>query len=127
MTTVQSVLDLTNQPIPNGTTPQIAAQLLDASGNDVPLSALTFLTLSIVDTQTEAVVNTCNAANILNTGRGAVSSTGAVTITLLAADTALLVATDLQEYRSLIIDWTYGASQVGRQQIDLLIVALAGA
>jgi hypothetical protein len=127
MTTRTSLLGGANQPVASGQTAQYKCQLLDETGAPVPASALTALTLSIVDTATKAVVNGCNAANILNTGRGTVDANGNLVVTLAPADTTLLAAADLQEMRSLVIDWTYAAGvKLGRHQVDFLIIALSG-
>ncbi|HUN49982.1 MAG TPA: hypothetical protein VMU42_02645 [Candidatus Sulfotelmatobacter sp.] len=128
MTTRTTFIGGASQPVASGETAQYKCQLLDETGAAVPASALTALTLSIVDTATGAVVNGCSAADILNTGRGTVDAAGNLAITLTPADTALLAADDAQECRSLVIDWTYGdGSKIGRHQVDFLIVALGGA
>ena len=128
MTTRTQLIGGVNQPIASGQTALYKCQLLDETGAPVPASTLTALTLSIVDTATKAVVNGCNAANILNSGRGTVDASGNLAVTLAPADTTLLAAADLQEMRSLIIDWTYAAgAKVGRHQVDFVIVALSGA
>jgi hypothetical protein len=101
--------------------------LKDENGYLIAAVQLNSLTLSIVDTSSGAIVNSCSAVNILNTGRGTVDGEGNLTVTLGPADTALLNASDSQEYRSLIFDWTYaGGAKTGRHQVDFLIVALSG-
>jgi hypothetical protein len=128
MTTRTTLVGGANQPVASGQTAQYTCQLLDETGAPVPASALTALTLTIVDTATKAVVNGCSAANILNTGRGTVDSSGNLAVTLMPADTALLVSADTQELRSLIVDWTYAAgAKLGRHQVDFLIIGLSGA
>lgn len=130
------ITDLTASPIGPGTTPEYTAQLVDGTvldgsgkpiGKAIPAAALTTLTLTIVDTVTKAVVNACQDVNILNTDRGAVDAAGNVTVTLLAADTALLVATHSLEYRSLVLIWTFnsGAGH-GAHEVRFAIQALSG-
>lgn len=128
MTTRAVLWGGTNQPVAAGQTAQYSCQLLDQNGNAVPASALLTLTLSIVDTASMAIINGCDAQNILNANRGTVDSQGNVVVTLIApGDTALLNPADQQEVRSLVLDWTYGAGPfVGRHQVDFLIVALSG-
>lgn len=127
MTTRTSLIGNNTQPIAAGATAVYKGQLQDDLGNPISAASLTTLTLSIVDTVTKAVVNGVSAVNILNTGRGAVDSAGNLTVTLGPADTALLVASDPQEYRSLILDWTFAVgAKTGRHQVDFLIIAMAG-
>jgi hypothetical protein len=127
MTTRTVLVGGVNQPVAAGATAIYRAQLVDDLGNAIPAAALTTLTLSIVDAVSGAVVNGCQQANILNAGRGAVDAQGNLTVTLGAQDTALLAAGDVQEFRSLIFDWSYGGGKTGRHQVDFPIIALSGA
>jgi len=118
------IVDLTGTPFGAGTTPEWTFQITDANGNPIAASSLFTLTLTIVDTATKAVVNGVQDVNVLNAGRGAVDAQGNVTITLTAADTALLSATDTQEFRSLILFWTWnGGASEGWRQANCLILA----
>ena len=127
MTTRTVFIGGANQPVASGETAQYKCQLLDETAAAVAAAALAALTLSIVDTATGAVINGCSAADILNTGRGMVDAAGNLAITLTPADTLLLAASDAQECRSLVIDWSYGGGKIGRHQVDFLIAALGGA
>jgi hypothetical protein len=129
MTTRTALMGSTTAPITiaAGATAVYKGQLQDENGTAVPSAQLASLTLSIVDTFSGAIVNSCSQVNILNTGRGTVDSSGNLAVTLGPSDTALLVATDQQEYRSMVLDWTYlGGAKTGRHQVDLLIQALTG-
>lgn len=101
-------------------------QLLDETSTGVPASSLSALTLSLVDSISFAVINSVSQISVLNTGRGTVDSSGNVVITLNATDTALQSSLSSQEFRSLIIDFTYSGGKVGRHQVDILLVALSG-
>lgn len=119
------IANLTSSPIPPGSTPVYTTQLLDPAGNPIPAAALNTLTLTICNTSTRAIVNSCKDVSILNTGRGTVDASGNVTVTLLAADTALQAAADQFEYRSLVLNWTFNSGQgVGEHQVNLLIQGL---
>src|SRR6185312_16671893 len=128
MTTRTQLMGTTTSPIAiaAGASAIYKGQLQDDSGNAISAAQLGTLTLSIVDTFSGAIINSCSQANILNTGRGTVDSAGNLTVTLGPSDTALLVSTDQQEYRSLVFDWTYASgTKIGRHQVDLLIQALS--
>lgn len=120
------IANLTGQPIAPGSTPAYSVQLIDGYGNGIPAAALNTLTLTICDTSTRAIVNSCQDANILNTGRGTIDDAGNLLVQLLSSDTALEVESDPYEYRSLVLVWTYnsGAGQ-GDHQANLLIQPLA--
>lgn len=111
-----------------GSTPVYSGQLVDSTNNGLSYSALTTLTLSIVDTLTGLVINGVNKVNILNAGRGQVDAQGNLTITLLAGDTTMTdVPGASRVERSMVIDWTYnGGASVGRHQVNFILLALAG-
>lgn len=108
-----------------GSTAVYEAWLLDYAGNPIPGSALTTLTLTIIDTVTETVVNGVLTVNILNTGRGSADNTGKVTVTLEPNDTALQYPISVfrgRVQRSLIFNYTYNAgAAVGGQRENFWI------
>jgi|SRR6185437_2023727 len=129
MTTRTQLMGTTTAPISvaAGATAVYTGQLQDEDGNPISAGQLGSLTLSIVDTFSGAVVNNASQVNILNADRGTVDAQGNLTVTLETGDTALLVAADKREYRSLVFDWTYdGGAKSGRHQADFLIEALTG-
>lgn len=115
-----------------GTTPVYRGVLQDDSvpADAIGSATVTSLKLSITDDATGAVVNNCDAVNILNADRGTLDAAGNITITLLAADTAMLRASDTKETRSLTIDWTWpgpgAVTHVGRRRVVLTIVPMPG-
>lgn len=120
------IANLTGSPIAPGTTPVYSVQLIDGYGNGIPASALNTLTLTICDTSTRQIVNSCQDVNILNMGRGTVDALGNVQVQLLAADTALEIESDPYEYRSLVLRWTYNSGAgIGEHQVNLLMQPLA--
>lgn len=112
------------QPLAAGATAIYTAQFLDENRRPIPGSDLTALVLSIVDQPSGAIVNGVDQVDILNTGRGAVDNAGNLTLNLLTGDTTL-AAGIAKATRSLVFKWTYGASRVGRHQVDFPIVALS--
>jgi hypothetical protein len=113
-------------PKPAAATIVYECQLIDENGAAVPASALSALTLTLVDTISGAVINSISQVNILNSGRGTVDGSGNLVVTLSPTDTALESASSAQEYRSAVIDFTYSGGKVGRHQVDFILANLAG-
>lgn len=117
-----AISDFTSNPYSAGETVIYTGYFLDQNDAVVPLSGLSALTLSIADTILGTIVNSVSGVNILNTGRGTVSSAGLVTITLSPSDTALLTSTDVQEGRSLVITFTVSSTgYVGKKQVNFML------
>src|SRR5690348_6667791 len=117
-----AVVNATGGPYAAGSTPVYTAQLLDE--NNVPLggNSLTTMTLTIVDTITQQIINGVDRVDVLNTGRGTVDALGNITIALTAGDTSMSETTALQVQRSMIIDYTYNAGAAGnRHQVNFLL------
>jgi hypothetical protein len=124
-------VNISTGDIPANTTPVYTGNFVYGGPyGDAPLpgSALDTLTLTICDTLTGAIVNGCDAVDILNTGRGSVDDDGKLTIGLLAGDTDMSeVPGAATVLRSLIIDWTYnGGASVGRREVTFTVTALTG-
>lgn len=116
-----------NDPIPAGATVLYQATFKDETGKPIGRSALTSITLTIVDTVSKAIINGVQDTDILNNDRGTVDDNGNLVIIFQEADMALLNAADTLEERSLIIIWTYnGGSRKGLHQVDFQIQALSG-
>lgn len=110
-----------------GTTLEYKCQLQDESGTPIPAAQLSTLTLSLLDTYSRAIVNAVSDVNILNTGRGEVDSSGNVVVTLTPVDTAMLIAGDAQEFRSLVLVWTYASgAKKGDHEVVFILTALSG-
>lgn len=119
-----------DDPVPAGSTFVYGGTFKDESGNAIAASDLVSLTLTLVDTVSGAIVNSVNAVDVLNTGRGTVSAGGVFAITLgqhpNEADTALLDSTDSQEDRSIVLEWTYSSpAKTGRHEKQFTVEALS--
>jgi len=104
---------------------RVTALLVDEAGVAIPSIGLSTLTLTLYnrDSVTKEIINSVDAVNILNTGRGSVhASSGLLTITLEPNDTAIVdTATDLEWHRALI-QGTYGAgAKTFRQEVDFQV------
>lgn len=124
-----------NSPYAENSTPIYRGLLVDVYGVGIPAAAVSVLTLTIADTLTGTIINSCNQANILNTGRGTLDSSGNLQILFEAADMSLSESPGVaQLQRSAIIDWTYATSGPtppastgqGRHQVNFIVQALAG-
>lgn len=122
-------INLPGGPWPAGATITVQGQIVDPEGNGLAAANLTALTLTLVDTLTGLIVNGCYKANILNYGRGTVDVSGDLTIRLGPNDTSIADAPGAARLqRSMIVDWTWADgiyTSVGRQQANLMLVALA--
>jgi hypothetical protein len=121
-----------NSPYASGSTPVYAALLADPYGVGIPAAAVSVLTLTLVDTETGAIINGVDHIDILNVNRGALDSAGNLQIVLLAGDTSMSDVPGLnQVQRSMIIDWTYAtsgpqaSSGSGRHQVNFIVQSLA--
>lgn len=95
--------------------------LRDQDGTPVPDSALTFLTLSLVDTFTQVVINNISNQNILNQDRGTVDSGGNLTVILSPDDMSMseTVAPFIQ--RSMILSYGVIGGLVGAFRQDFIV------
>jgi hypothetical protein len=94
------------------TTLRITATLLDEAGAAIPSAGLTTLTLTLYnrDSAAQEIVNSVNAVDILNTGRGTVhASSGLLTIVLEPADNTIITTTNDLEWHRALIQGTYAA------------------
>lgn len=107
------------------TTMQITATLVDETGEAVPLAGLSALTLTLYnrDSAAQEIINSVNAVNILNAGRGTMHATsGLLTITLLPADNAIIdSANDLEWHRALVQGSYGGGVKAVKYEIDFQV------
>lgn len=107
------------------TTMQITATLVDEAGAVVPLAGLSALTLTLYnrDSAAQEIINSVNAVNILNAGRGTMHATsGLLTITLLPADNAIIdSANDLEWHRALVQGSYGGGVKAVKYEIDFQV------
>jgi len=107
------------------TTLRITATLLDESGLAIPSAGLTTLTLTLYirDSTAQEVVNSVNAVDILNVGRGTVhASSGVLTIVLDPADNTIIDSTTDLEWHRILIQGTYAAgAKAFKQECDFQV------
>lgn len=120
------VVNAPNGPYAAGSTPEYTALIVDAERRGIPASRLDALRLTIVNTLSGQVVNSCQDQNILNTNRGTVDEEGLVTVTLQRGDTSMDdVPGDSDVLRSLQFLWSYGGNRyIGLHQVDFQIIRL---
>lgn len=103
------------------TTVRVTATLVDETGAPIPSAGLSALTLTLYnrDSTTQEILNSVNAVNILNTGRGTVHATsGLLTVTLEPDDNAIVdTAKDVEWHRALIAG-TYGGGKTFKHEIE---------
>ena len=111
------------------TTLRVTATLVDETGAAIPASGLTTLTLTLYnrDSATQQIVNSVDAVDILNAGRGTVHATsGLLTLTLLPADNTIIDTTNELEWHRVLIQGTYAAGvKAFRQEIEFQVRNLA--
>lgn len=95
---------------PERVTAKITTTIKDESGDALPASSLTTLTLTLYNKSTGVVINSVSGTDILNTGRGSVSAAGVLTLTLEPEDMQVvdadLKAGNIEHHVALII-WTW--------------------
>jgi hypothetical protein len=106
-----------------GATAVFETWLIDYRGDPIPASAMSSLTLTIIDTASQTVVNGVQQVDILNTDRGSLQTFTApdgslaatrVTVNLQSGDTELAYPTSSfrgRVQRSLIFGYTYNAGR----------------
>jgi hypothetical protein len=106
---------------------RITATITDESGAALPAASLTTLVLTLYALDAaQTIVNGVNAANILNSGRGAVDAAGKLTLTLLPADNVLIDPTQSSEIHVALVEWTWAAGlKAGKHEVQFTVVNLA--
>jgi hypothetical protein len=118
------IVTISSGPYAEGSTPLYTGQIIDIYRNGVPASNLTYVVLSIVDKQTDAVINGVDSVNILNADRGTVDASGNLSILLRSGDTSMSeVPGQTSVWRSLIIKFLSG-NYVGRHKVNFLVASL---
>ena len=98
----------------------LSFQLADEDGEDIALSSLTTLTLTLYytnprletsDSNHLATINNRYSQDVKNTNNVTVSSTGAVVWSVLPADSAKLDSTTSAETHVALFTWTYSSTK----------------
>lgn len=107
--------------VPEQSTLRTTMTLLDEAGVAVPLAAIGTATLTIYarDESTQPIINSVNAVNIKNAGRGTIHATsGLLTLVLDTLDNSIQnVANDLEWHRALI-QIVYATTKSLRYEIE---------
>ena len=123
-----SVRTVLPDPIPEKATWRYTATLKDETETVVAAAQLTTLTLTLYALNAAlTILNSVDATNILNTGRGTVHATsGLLTIVFEPADNPVVDATLLEERHLALIQWTYaGGAKAGRHEVEFGVRNLA--
>jgi hypothetical protein len=110
--------------IPEKSTWRYTGVLKDETDVVVAAAQLTTLTLTLYALDAAlTIINSVDAVNILNTGRGTVHATnGTLTIVFLPADSPIIDATLIAERHLALIQWTYaGGAKAGRHEVEFEI------
>jgi hypothetical protein len=103
------------------TTCRITASLIDETGAAIPANHFQALTLTLYarDAASQPIINSVNAVNVLNTGRGTVHATnGTLTLTLLPADNAIVDASADLEWHRALIQGTYETEKSVKYEVE---------
>lgn len=98
--------------------------IYDEDGAPVPSSNLASLTLTLHLAETDEIVNSRNAQDVLNTNNVTVDVNGLVTWAVQPSDTTFLYASRKYEDHIALFEWTYpvgSGSRSGHYEIRLLI------
>lgn len=83
-------IDVTVETLIEGTTPEISAVLVDLSQTPISGSVLSGLKLTYYQEYTQAIINSRNAQNVLQTNGVTVDGNGKLVWNMSAADTVIL-------------------------------------
>ena len=110
-----------------GCTYRILGTITDEAGNALPAASITTLTLTL-HKYSGGIINSVDAVNILNTGRGVVDGAGNLTLTLLPADNPIVGPADgsRRETHVALLEWTYAAGvKAGKAEIEFPVEDLS--
>jgi hypothetical protein len=120
--------------VSEGTTPTYRCLISDDTGVAIHLAALTALTLTVCASGPRDVINGRKGVNILNANGGTFldppgldqnGNTYNLQVLLQTTDTIMLDPTLDQEWRSVIIEWTYNSGlSVGKHEVQFPIVPI---
>jgi hypothetical protein len=115
------------EPIAERVSLRYTTALKKEDGAALAAADLTTLTLTLYALDaSQTIINSVNAANILNSGRGAVDVNGVLTITLTPDDNQIIDATKPQEFHVLLIQGTYASgTKATRHELQIEVVNMA--
>lgn len=109
--------------VPERSTYVLTATVEDHAGTPLGPTSLATLTLLLFDAASGTVINSVNRVNILNAGRGTLTSGGVLTLALEPLDNQLVDASRSEEAHVALVEWTYGAKE-GRHEIVFFVTNL---
>lgn len=114
-------------PVPEKKTMYYSGDLTDERGLGIPGATLTTLTLHLyaLDASSNTIINNVSGVNILNTGRGTVTSSGNLAITLTPDDAAIITdGLQTPEPHMMLIQWTWPTSKAGGREVQFPVANL---
>lgn len=121
-----SVTNLTpTTPINEGSTARYACVLTTVAGVAIDSGAISAITATLRDVQTDAIVNSRDAQSVLNANGGALSTGGAFALILTPADTIQATGnTRTLQARRLTLEVTYDSGVI-THEVTFYVRALA--
>lgn len=110
--------------LPERSTARLSWDMKDEAGAAILEANLTTLTLTLYNASDLAIINSVNAVNIKNAGRGAIDGTGKLTLTLEPLDNQIVsTPVPLEETHILLIQGTYGTAglKVLRHEVEIIV------
>jgi len=123
-----TVRAVSSEVVPEKSTWRYTGVLKDETDTVVAAAQLTTLTLTLYALDAAlTIINSVDAVNILNVGRGTVHATnGTVTIIFEPADNAILDAALIEERHLALIQFTYAAgAKAGRHEVEFAVRNMA--
>lgn len=91
-----------------GVTAQYTAQLVDENDDNLPLSSLYTITLTLYDQLSDSIINSRDGQDVKNANNIVINSTGFLTWTLQAADNVIVNPSLDSEVHVALFEGTYG-------------------
>lgn len=112
------------EPKVEGATALIEGDLVDEQGQAIDGTALTTLTLTLYDEDTDDIINNRDGVNILNTGGGSVDANGNFSLELAIADMVIVTSSKRREQHIALVEWTYPTGKGGAQEFAFQVINL---
>ena len=106
------------------------AVIQDETGEVIPASTLTTLTLTLYDLATAAVINSRSSQNVLNANNVTVSSGGVLVWTMQAADNNIIGRTPIDSYENhrALFEWTWSSgARAGSHEVIIEVLNIGKA
>jgi hypothetical protein len=112
------------EPKVEGATALIEGKLVDAPGDPIDGTALTTLTLTLYDEDTDEIINSRDDSDIKNTGGGSVDASGNFSLLLAPADMPIQTSSKRREQHIALVEWSYPTGNKGAQEFAFTVVNL---